>query len=208
MFLDFLSFIKLISWAHGYEVKSSIETPYIALLLMSKIMFFSDTEMLYPFGNINGWRLSLSTKSYSFIWMTCLAKMPPSSLDQSLHLYWNEDSLFLFHTEWIKISGTKDREPLLKRFPNDLNAAILALVLRLKLESLFRAPYCPCQSQSKKLIAWIPLLMCLGIITAYPISSSQCVHVLAGSTNAQTQYSLNSIFNVVTRESLWIICNM
>lgn len=126
-----MSFIKLISWAHGYEVKSSIETPYIALLLMSKIMFFSDTEMLYSFGNINGWGLSLSTKSYSFIWMTCLAKMPPSSLDQSLHLYWNEDSLFLFHTEWIKISGTKDRKPLLKRFPNDLNAAILALVLRL-----------------------------------------------------------------------------
>lgn len=37
-----------------------------------------------------------------------------------------------------------------------------------------------------------------SILTAYLPSSSQCVHILARPTNDQTQYSLNSIFSLIT----------
>lgn len=80
-----------------------------------------------------------------------------------------------------------------------LKCSILALVLGLTFRIALQSSILPMLVVIQKADCLDPTSNAFQHHHAYPPPSSQCVHILAGRTNAQTWYSLNSIFNVITR---------
>lgn len=69
-------------------MKSTVKTPHAPLLLMSKIVFYLDTKGdALPLWQYTWLRVIPVNQSPILFSMTCLAEMPPSSLDLSLQLY-------------------------------------------------------------------------------------------------------------------------